>query len=169
MSPWIWIGLVTNAVYLAVFVILLVRHRPGFLATVLGSVHLLLGAAMSVAPFRSFIDADYPGFVLGVLEFQKRAATLPTACLLAWAVASAWILASRRRGPALWVVAIGDVLFALNQIASMVETGSNNIIQFGEHLTIQGLPAVLIMGILFVLGPVVSGWWAGTRARQAVA
>lgn len=169
MTPWIAIAIATNTLYWSVFVYLLVRHRPGVIAVVLGAIHMLLGAAMSVAPIRSFVDADYPGFVLGVLRFEGRAATLPTACLLAWAIGSAWILASRKRGRALWVVAIGDVLFALNQIASMATPGSSSDIQFGEHVTIQGLPAVLIMATLFVLGPCLSGWWAGARARRATA
>ena len=89
MSGWIAIFLVTNVIYWAIFITLAVRHRPGAAAVGLGVMHMLLAAALSVAPFRSFLDSDYPGFVLGVLRFQKRGATLPVALLLLWALASA--------------------------------------------------------------------------------
>jgi hypothetical protein len=166
MTPWLAIALGTNLVYWAVFVYIAVRHRPGISAVALGAMHMLLGAAFSVAPFRSFFDPAYPGFRLGVLAFEKRGATLPSALLLIWAVGSALVLASRGRGWKLAVVAVGDALFALNQLLSLFQAGSNDI-QLGEHLTIGGFQALAIMAILFVGGPALSAWWAGTRARQA--
>ena len=166
MTPWIPIALVTNLAYLIVFTYLVIRFRPGIAATLLGVMHLLLAAAMSVAPFRSFLDPNYPGFRLGMLHFEKRAATLPTALLLAWALGSALILASRRRDRALWIVAAGDALFALNQLFSLMQPGSSNDIQFGEHLTITGVQALLIMAALFVGGPAFSAWWAARRIPQ---
>ena len=66
----------------------------------------------------------------------------------------------------LWVVVIGDVLFAVNQLLGLTTSGADNDIQFGEYLTIHGLEAVLIMAILFVGGPAISAWWAGVHARQ---
>jgi len=102
MTPWIAIALVTNLLYWAVFVTLAVRRRPGAAAVTLGVMHMLLAAAFSVAPFRSFVDPDYPGFRLGMLHLEHRAATLPTALLLAWALSAALILASRGRGWKLW-------------------------------------------------------------------
>ncbi len=168
MTLWIAFALGTNLVYWAFLVYLAARRRPGAAAVALGVMHMLLAAALSVAPFRSFVDPDYPGFRLGVLHFEKRAATLPTALLLAWALGSALILASRGRGWKLWAVAVGDALFALNQLLSLFQSGSRNDIQFGEHLTISGLQALLIMAVLFVGGPAVSAWWSGRRARQAI-
>jgi hypothetical protein len=168
MTPWIALALGTNLVYWAVFVYLAVRHRPGASAVALGMMHMLLAAAFSVAPFRSFVDPAYPGFGLGILHFEGRTATLPTALLLLWALGSAMILASGARGRALWVVAIGDTLFALNQLLSLFQPGNRNDIQFGEHLTISGLQALLIMAVLFVGGPAFSAWWSGRRARQAM-
>jgi hypothetical protein len=128
--------------------------------------HLLLTAALSVAPFRSFFDPAYPGFGLGILHFDKRAATLPTALLLIWALSSALILARGTNGRALWLVAIGDMLFAINQFIGLVQPGTSNDIQFGEYLTIRGLQALVIMGVLFVGGPAFSAWWTGMRARR---
>jgi len=169
MSPWIKIALVTNALYWAAFVYLAVRRRPGAGAVALGVMHMLIAAALSVAPFRSFFDPDYPGFTLGVLHFEKRAVTLPAALLLLWALASAMILAGRSRGWKLWIVAAFDALFAVNQLLSLFQPGSRNDIQFGEHLTIGGAQALLIMAVLFVGGPALGAWWSGKRAlRPAV-
>jgi hypothetical protein len=166
MTPWIAIALVTNLVYWTVFVVLAVRHKPGAGAVVLGAMHMLLAAAMSVAPFRSFIDPAYPGFRLGVLHFENRGATLPTALLLIWALGSAFVLASGGRGRKLWFVAAGDALFALNQLLSLFQEGSRSDIQFGEHLTIGGLQSLLIMAVLFVGGPAFGAWWSGRRALR---
>jgi hypothetical protein len=167
MTPWLRIALVTNLIYWAVFLTLAVRRRPGASAVVLGVMHMLLAATFSVAPFRSFVDPGYPGFRMGMLHFEHRAATLPTALLLVWALSSALILASRGRGWKLWVPAVGDSLFALNQTLDLLRSGSGNAIQFGEHLTISGLQAMLIMAVLFVGGPAFSAWWSGRRALQA--
>jgi len=166
MTPWIAIALATNLACWAVFVTLAVRRRPGAGAVALGVMHMLLAAAFSVAPFRSFVDPAYPGFRLGLLHFEHRAATLPAALLLAWALSAAWILASRGRGWKLWVVAVGDTLFAVNQTLDLFRSGSGNAIQFGEHLTISGSQALLIMAVLFVGGPAFSAWWSGRRALQ---
>jgi hypothetical protein len=166
MTTWVTIALVTNLIYWAIFVSLAIRRRPGAGAIVLGVMHMLLAAAFSVAPFRSFLDPAYPGFGLGVLRFEGRNATLPTALLLLWALASALLLASGSRGRALWIVAVGDALFALNQLVSLAREGGGQI-EFGEHLTIGGVQALLLMAILFVGGPMLSAWWAGNRARRA--
>jgi hypothetical protein len=128
--------------------------------------HMLVAAALSVAPFRSFLDPAYPGFALGLLHLHGRMATLPAALLLSWALGSAWLLASRRTGKALWIVAIGDLLFALNQIAVLSPSSGDTDIQFGEYLTIRGFQAALIMAVLLVGGPAISAWFAGVRARR---
>jgi hypothetical protein len=168
MTPWIAIALGTNLVYWIVFVYLVARHRPGAGAAALGVMHMLLAAAFSVAPFRSFLDPAYPGFRLGLLHFEHRAATLPTALLLVWALASAFMLAGGARGPRLWIVAAGDALFAVNQVFDLARSGSGSDIQFGEHLTITGFQALLIMAVLFVGGPALGAWWSGRRARRTV-
>jgi hypothetical protein len=165
MTPWLAIALGTNLLYWTVFVYLAVRHRPGAGAVALGIMHMLLAAAVSVAPFRSFVDPSYPGFRLGLLHFEHRAATLPSALLLLWALTSAFLLASGSYGRRLWIVAAGDALFAVNQLGDLARSGGDGDIQLGEHLTISGFQALLIMGILFVGGPAVSAWWSGRRAR----
>ena len=166
MAPWIPIFVGSNVVYWTIFVYLAVRHRASFAAIALGVLHMLLTAALSVAPFRSFLDPVYPGFALGLLHFDGRAATLPTAILLIWALASALLLVSRKTGKALWLVAGGDVLFALNQLAVLSPSSGDNDIQFGEYLTIRGLQAAAIMAVIFVAGPAISAWFAGERARR---
>jgi hypothetical protein len=166
MTPWIKIALITNLVYWAVFVSLAIRRRPGAGAIVLGVMHMLLAGVVSVAPIRSFVDADYPGFRIGVLHFEHRGATLPATIILVWALSSAFLLASRARGGKLWVVVGFDVLFALNQLADILRSGTGGNIQFGEHLTIGGLQAALIMAALFVGGPALSAWWTGRRALR---
>lgn len=167
MTPWLWMALVTNLVYGAVFVYLVRRHRPGKTAVTLGAMHMLLAGVLSVAPIRSFIDPDYPGFGVGLLHFEKRAATLPASLLFLWALGSALILASGSRGRKLWVVAAGDTLFALNMLGDLARSGGGGNIQFGEHFTISGAVALAIMGVLFVGGPALSAWWSGRRALQA--
>ena len=166
MTPWIAIALVSNMVYWAVFRTLAVRKRPGAAAIVLGVMHMLLAAVVSVAPFRSFVDPDYPGFRFGLLHFEHRGATLPSAIMLVWALTSAFLLASRTRGGKLWIVAAGDTLFAANQLMDILRSPSGGDIQFGEHLTISGLQAAIIMAVLFVGGPALSAWWSGRRALR---
>ncbi len=168
MTPWLKIALVTNLLYWAVFVFLGVRQRPGAAAVVLGVMHMLLAGVVSVAPIRSFIDPAYPGFRVGLLHFEHRAATLPAAILFVWALSCAFLLAARAQGGKLWVVAGFDALFAVNQLLDIVRSGSGGEIQFGEHLTIGGLQAALIMAALFVGGPAISAWWSGKRALRPV-
>ena len=167
MTPWLWIALVTSLIYWTVFVYLLARRRPGLAAAALGVMHMLLAGVVSVAPIRSFVDPAYPGFRMGLLHFEHRAATLPTLLLLVWALGAAFILASGARGWRLWVVAVGDALFAVNQLVDLARSGSGGDIQFGEHLTISGFQALVIMAVLFVGGPAVSAWWSGRRALRA--
>ena len=166
MTPWLWIALVGNLVYWTIFVALVRRHRPGASGVTLGVMHMLLAGVLSVAPIRSFIDADYPGFGIGLLHFEKRAATLPASILFLWALSSAFILASGSRGRKLWVVAAYDTLFALNMLGDLARSGGGGQIQFGEHFTISGAMALAIMGILFVGGPALSAWWSGRQALR---
>ena len=166
MTRWLAIALVTNLVYWAVFVYLARRHRPGAGAVTLGVMHMLLAGVLSVAPIRSFLDPDYPGFGVGLLHFEKRAATLPASLLFLWALASALILASGSRGRKLWIVAAGDALFALNMLGDLARSGGGGDIQFGEHFTISGAMALAIMAVLFVGGPALSACWSGRRALQ---
>jgi len=167
MTPWLVIALVTNLFYWTAFVYVAARRRPGAAGVVLGVMHMLLAAAFSVAPFRSFLDPAYPGFRLGLLHFDNRAATLPTALLLIWSLTSAFLLASGARGPRLWIVAAFDALFAVNQLADLARSGGGGAIQFGEHLTISGFQALLIMAVLFVGGPALGAWWSGRQARRS--
>ncbi len=164
MTPWLWIALVSNLTFWAVFVALLLRHRPGATRTVVGVLHLLLAAFFSVAPIRSLIDPAYPGLGFGVLRFEGRGATLPATLVLVWALACAYLAVTRGAGRSLWWVAAFDLLMAANLAAGVLAPGSSNDIQFGEHLTISGHLGVAIMLLLFVAGPALSGWWAARKA-----
>jgi hypothetical protein len=104
---------------------------------------------------------------VGLLHFEKRAATLPASVLFLWALGSALILASGSRGRKLWLVAAGDALFALNMLLDLARSGGGGQIQFGEHFTIGGAVAIAIMAILFVGGPALGAWWSGRRALQS--
>jgi hypothetical protein len=103
---------------------------------------------------------------MGLLHFEHRGATLPAAILFVWVLSCAFLLASRASGGKLWIVAAFDGLFAANQLLDIVRSGSGGNIQFGEHLTISGLQAAVIMAILFVGGPALSAWWSGKRALR---
>ena len=166
MAPWIPIFAITNAVYWTVFLALAIRHRSSFVATTLGVLHMLLAAALSVPPFRSFLDPVYPGFAIGIIRLHGRSATLPTALMLILTLASAYLLVSRRSGNWLWLVVATDVAFAINQLLGILVGGSDNDIQIGEYVTVRGLLAIVIMAAIFVAGPAMSAWWAAARARR---
>jgi hypothetical protein len=169
MAPWIPLFVVTNAVYWTVFLYLAFHYRSSLFGAFFGVLHMLLAAAFSVPPFRSFLDPFYPGFAIGIIRLHGRAATFPTALMLSWALASAFILVSRRWGRPFWVVVVGDLAFAVNQLLGLSVSSSDNDIQFGEYLTIRGVLAVIIMAALLVAGPAMSAWWAAVRARRVIA
>jgi hypothetical protein len=169
MAPWIPIFAITNAAYWAVFLVLAIRHRSSVVATVLGVLHLLLAAGLSVAPFRSFLDPAYSGFAIGILRLHGRSATVPAALMLGLALVSAYLLVARRSGATLWIVVAADLAFAINQLLGILVLSGDNDIQLGEYLTVRGVLAVAIMVAIFVAGPTMSAWWTAGRARQITA
>lgn len=164
MTRWLWIALVSNLVYWAFFILLLVRHRPGAARATVGVLHLLLAAFFSVAPIRSLIDPAYPGLGFGVLRFEGTAAAVPATIVLVWALACAYLAVAKSAGRAMWWVAAFDLLMAANLATGILAPGSSHDIQFGEHLTISGPTAIAIMLLLFVAGPAASGLWSARRA-----
>jgi hypothetical protein len=163
---WTLVSIPINAMTLICFVILASRRRPGLAAITVGAFHLLLSAVFSVAPFRSFFDAHYPGFRIGLLHFEGRSAVLPATLLFAWAFSSALLCVSRAEGRWFWFVAAGDAAFALNLLAATLSLPGDNEIQFGQYLTIRGLLAVALMIVLFSGGPIASSLWAFRRTRR---
>jgi hypothetical protein len=172
MNIWTPIFLVTNAVYWAVFFYLLSRRRWNAAALAVGIFHMLLASVLSVAPFRSLLDSDYR-WQLGFVSFDGRVAAIPAFLTLSWALGAAWITVGKGKGGWMWLIAAGDVLFALNLSAAIVLFPlSGNLayqkIQFGESFVLSGMKASLILLLCFVLPPMWSGIWAARRARSIV-
>jgi hypothetical protein len=75
---------------------------------------MLFSLVPSVAPFRSILDANYPGLELGFIRFEGMAATLPATLMFGWAVAAAWLAVSKGRGRWMTLIVVGDIFLALN-------------------------------------------------------
>ena len=163
---------VTNAIYWAVFFYLLSRRRWNAAALVVGLFHMLLASVLSVAPFRSLLDSDYR-WQLGFVGIAGPVAVIPAFLTLGWALAAAWITVAKGKGGWMWLIAIGDVLFALNLGAAIVLFPlQGNLayqkIQLGESFVLSGIIASLILLLCFVVPPIASGIWAARRARSIV-
>ena len=172
MNIWTTIFLVTNAIYWAVFFYLLSRRRWNAAALVVGLFHMLLASVLSVAPFRSLLDSDFR-WQLGFVGIAGRVAVIPAFLTLGWTLAAAWITVAKGKGGWMWLIAIGDVLFALNLGAAIVLFPlQGNLayqkIQLGESFVLSGLIASLILLLCFVVPPMGSGIWAACRARSIV-
>lgn len=173
MTVWIQIFVVTNVIYWALFFYLLSRRRRrDAVALVVGLFHMLLASVLSVAPFHTLLDADYR-WQLGFVGFEGRAAVIPASLTLGWALAASWVVVDQGRGRWMWMVAIGDVLFALNLgAATLLFPLRGNLayqkIQLGERFILIGWMASLILLLGFVLPPIMSGIWAARRSRSGV-
>jgi hypothetical protein len=170
MKIWTSIFLVTNAVYWAVFFYLLSRRRWNAAALAVGLFHMLLASVLSVAPFRSLLDSDYR-WQLGFVGFDGQVAVIPAFLTLAWTLAGAWITVAKGKGGWMWLIAVGDVLFALNLGAAIVlfplrGNLAYQKIQFGESFILSGMKASLVLLICFVAPPMLCGIWAASRARS---
>lgn len=172
MSIWTGIFLITNTIYWVVFFCLLWPRRRDTAALIVGSFHMLLASVLSVAPFRSLLDADYR-WQLGFIVFNGRLAVVAGFLTLGWALVAAWLTVSKARGRWLWLVAIGDIFFAANLGAAILFFSSRGDpayqkIQFGEYFILTGLKAAIIFLLGFVLPPILSGIWALRRVRSVV-
>lgn len=170
MNIWTAIFLVTNAVYWAVFFYLLSRRRWNAAALEVGLFHMLLASVLSVAPFRSLLDSDYR-WQLGYVGFDGPVAVIPALVTLGWTLAAAWITVAKGKGNWMWLIAAGDVLFALNLGAAIVlfpfrGNLAYQKIQFGETFVLSGMKASLILLLCFVVPPMGIGIWAARRARS---
>jgi hypothetical protein len=171
MTIWLWIGYFSAALYWSVFLYFLSRRRLSAVALAVGVLHMLFAMLFMVAPIRSFLDPAYPGFQFTFLRFEGRAATLPSAIFLAWALAAAWISVAKGRGRWMRVVTVGDILCALLLIANFFRDLlrgelAGPQIQFGEHLTLSGPFWALVLVLLFALPFLGSAAWALSRARS---
>src|SRR6266536_90729 len=166
MAIWFQIALVLNVIYWAVFFYLLSRRRWNVPALMVGIFHMLFAAVVSVAPIRSLLDPDYPGYGLGVIQFEKRAVLLPAALILGLALAAAWIAVGKARGRWMRLVIVGDLFFALSLGISIVLDRSDNWkFQLGEQFTATGVAGLFILLCFFTLPFVASAIWAASRTQ----
>jgi hypothetical protein len=169
MAIWFWLALASNITVWSIFFYLLSRRRWNLTALAMGGLHLFFACLVSVAPFRSFLDPDYPGLGLGFLRFEHAAATIPATLIFFWAVAAAFLAVGNGRGRWMLLVIIGDLFMALNFGGSTLLEGraDNWRIQAGEGTELTGLPSALILLFLFTMPFVVSAIWAARRRNTS--
>jgi hypothetical protein len=168
MAIWFWLALASNTVVWSIFFYQLSRHRWNVVALIVGIFHMLFSVVLSVAPFRSFLDPNYPGLGLGFLRFEGMVATLPATLIFGWAVAAAWLAISKGRGRWMTLIVVGDIFLALNFGGSTLLEGSSDNwrIDFGEGRSITGLASALILLLVFTFPFVASAIWAASRSRS---
>lgn len=170
MTRWLWIALISNLLYWSLFAYWCSKKQWTWSGFGVGTLHMLFASLLVVAPIRSLIDPDYPGYQLGVLRFEKRAAVIPAALILIWALTSAYLAIRRGYGKRLRLIAAGDILFAVLMGGLFVENWwkgelSGPQIQFGEHLTLSGPLWALVPILLYVLPFCLSAIWAMRRTH----
>lgn len=170
MTRWLWIAVISNAVYWGLFAYWCSKKQWTRSALWVGILHMLFATPVVVAPIRSLIDPNYPGYQLGVLRFEKQAAVIPAALILIWALTSAYLAVRRGYGKRLRLIAAGDVLFAVLMGGLFVEEWVKGLldgpqIQFGEHLTLSGAGWALVPVLLYVLPFCLSAIWAMKRTH----
>ena len=169
MAIWFWLSLGSNIIVWSIFFLLLSRRRWNVAALTVGVLHMLFALVVSVAPFRSFLDSNYPGLGLGFLRFEGTAATLPATLIFCWAVAAALIAVAKGRGRWMLMMMIGDLFLALNFGGSTLLEGhtDNWRIDFGEGRSITGLASAFILLLLFTMPFVASAIWAASHSRSS--
>ncbi len=130
---------------------------------------LLLAAMNSAAPVRGLVDPNYVGYGFGLLRADRGiTVTLLAGGVFLACVACLIIAGSNRPGPRMWLVAGVSLVFLAVMgwpwLQGVVSDPSKNAIQFGEYLTIPGLIASVLVGLLLV-GPFAVGVvWGARRA-----
>lgn len=168
MAIWFWLALASDVVVWSIFFYLLSHRRWNLAALIVGILHMLFSVVLSVAPFRSFLDPNYPGLGLGFLRFEGMAVTLPSTLIFGWAVVAAWLAVSQGRGRWMTLIVVGDIFLALNFGGStLLEGRSDNWrIDFGEGRSITGLASAFILLLFFTFPFVASAIWAASRSRS---
>jgi hypothetical protein len=169
MAIWFWLALALNVVVWSIFFVLLARGRWNWTALTVGVLHMLFAVVVSVAPFRSFLDAGYPGLGLGLLRFEKMAATLPATLIFCWAIAAAWVAVSKGRGRWLLLLIVGDIFMAVNFGGSTLLEGraDNWRIEFGEGKSITGFAGAFVLLLFFTMPFLASAIWAAKRRHSS--
>ena len=165
MAIWFKLAIALNVIYWLIFFVLLSRRRWTIAGLLVGIFHMLFAAVVSVAPIRSTLDPHYTNFGVGLIQFQGKAAILPAALLLGWALSAAFIAVSKRQRTWMLTIAAGDIFLALNMGASLVlDEARDWTFQLGEYVTISGVAGLSIL-LFFFTGPfVASAIWAIARS-----
>jgi len=168
MAIWFWLAIAANAIVWSIFLYQLSRRRWNVAALIVGMLHMLFSLVVSVAPFRSILDPNYPGLGLGFLRFDGTVAALPAILIFSWAIAAGLIAVAKDRGRWLLAVMVGDLFLALNFGASTLLEGhtDNWRIDFGQGRSITGLWAALSLLLLFTMPFVASAIWAARHSRS---
>jgi len=166
MAVWFQIAIALNVVYWAIFIYLLTRRRWNIPALAVGVFHMLFAGLISVAPIRSFLDPNYVGYGLGVIQLEGLAVTLPAALILGLALASAWVAVGKAHGRWMKLVMVGDLFFATSMgLALILDNSQNWTFQLGEYVSVTGIWGLIILLGFFTLPFVVSAIWAARRIR----
>jgi hypothetical protein len=165
MAIWFKLAIAANVIYWTIFFFLVSRRRWTVAGLIAGIFHMLFAVIVSVAPIRATLDPQYTNFGLGFVQFKGQAAAIPAALILGWSLLAAWIAVGKSKGRWLRVIAVGDILLALNMGGSLVLGDARDwTFQLGEYLTISGVPGLVIL-LFFFTGPfVASAIWAIRRS-----
>jgi hypothetical protein len=85
------------------------NHGWSVAAGLVGLLHIVFATANSAAPMRALIDDIYMGWQIGLLRFEGRAALLPAAIVLIWALMAALLCAKRSRTSWMRLIFWGDL------------------------------------------------------------
>jgi hypothetical protein len=168
MAIWSWLGLTLNVVVWSTFFYLLTRRQWSLGALLVGILHMLFAAVVSIAPFRSLLDPHYAGLGLGFFSLNGVKASLLATLIFGWSIAAAWLAVGKGRGRWMNLILLGDIFLALNFGGSTFLEGSSDNwrVDFGEGRNISGLGGALILLLLFTFPFFVSAVWAARRSRS---
>jgi len=168
MASWFWLGLTLNIVVWSIFFYLMTRRKWRLGALLVGILHMLFAAIVSIAPFRSILDPNYAGLGLGFLSFDGGKASLFATLIFGWSVAAAWLAVGKGRGRWMNLILVGDIFLALNFGGSTLLEGSSDNwrVDFGEGRSVTGLGGALILLFFFTFPFFVSAVWAARRSRS---
>lgn len=166
---WALFALSISTVLTAIWVVVLIKSRRSLMSIYVSFAFLLLASMNSVAPIRGYADPNYVGYAFGLLHATKGLpVTLMAGGVFLVSAVSAFLAVRNQRGPGMWIVAVACCAFVVNQgwswLEGVLHDPAGNAIQFGEYLTIPGLAATALLGVLLVLPFVLGAPWAARRA-----
>ena len=151
---WLHFGLILLGLYIIWFTRLLLKKKFNKQGLLFGLVHLPYLLINLVAPFRGFMDSDYRGYSMGLLDLPQGplvpliVGSIVISCLL---IMSKSFLDQMKKGWwtfALLVDLALTILIAAPILIGILIQPSEASIQLGEYLTISGyLVALLVLAI----------------------